>query len=551
MTLKMMFKGSLPPTIAIAMYQSNAVSDQYSTLGYLVAIASILGFAIMPRGKFIQTMSLNVLGVCLGAAVNLLALFCAVKARENIMPPTPPTAAAGTAAPVYSSSQSAVCALWLITEIYIINVVRAARPQYQFPCIICSIFTIVSLSYGVSFPDMTGAISFMERLLEAFLTGFAIATGVHIVVFPTSSRKIVFLQMTGYLKLMNGVLKLQTAYMASLETFDPMAQKPNGAGEAINGNKKDEKKAKKKTKDEHADDILLTPPAIMLRETLNKLLELHAKLYGDVTPAKREVAIGKLESHDITELWKLLRQVFLPVVGLSSMFNILERQAKVFGWEKTKEEVTNEEDKTRHHQLDNLHFLMKHLHEPFASMMGNLDGAFQHVLLTLEFVKPEKKQKQPDEESKGDEPAKPGTPGYAEVFKQKVDEFYDSKQKTLQEWCKQHGIELPPDFFESSFVRPQSISPGDESIRERRQRQLFLVLYLEYLLWRCSDSILKLILYVDKRKQEGAFKKSKVIFPGSKTIVSVPSITYRSEACVNLRVVQMDQIYFRRRRFQP
>ena len=79
MTLKMMFKGSLPPTIAIAMYQSDAVSGEYTTLGYLVAISSILGFAIMPRGKFIQTMSLNVLGICLAAATNLLALFCVVK----------------------------------------------------------------------------------------------------------------------------------------------------------------------------------------------------------------------------------------------------------------------------------------------------------------------------------------------------------------------------------------------------------------------------------------------------------------------------------------
>ena len=53
-TVLMMLKGSLPPTIAIAMYQSTAVATEYSTLGYLVAITSILGFAIMPRGKFIQ-----------------------------------------------------------------------------------------------------------------------------------------------------------------------------------------------------------------------------------------------------------------------------------------------------------------------------------------------------------------------------------------------------------------------------------------------------------------------------------------------------------------
>lgn len=332
----------------------------------------------------------------------------------------------------------------------------------------------------------------------------------------TFSRKIVFLELTGYIKLMNGVLKLQTAYMGSLQTFDPMS---NGAAHPTKDKKA--KKKKRQKRNEHADDILVTPPALKLRETLNKLLELHAKLHGDVTPAKREIAIGKLESHDITELWRLLRQVFLPVIGLSSMIDVLERRAAHGHWEKSRDEMTVEEDEARHHQLDSLHFVMKHLHAPFAKVVANLDGAFQHILLTLEFEKPEKKQKQPDEESKGDEPAQPGTPGFAEVLKKNTDDFYESKQDTLREWAKQHGIELPPDFFESSFTAPDDIQYPEDSVRERRQRQLFFILYIEYLLWRCSKSVIEVILFIDRRKQEGAFTSSRVIFPGSRTIVSI------------------------------
>lgn len=55
-TVMMMFKASLPPTIAIAMYQSDAVAAVYSTLGYLVAITSVMGMCILPRGMFVQTM---------------------------------------------------------------------------------------------------------------------------------------------------------------------------------------------------------------------------------------------------------------------------------------------------------------------------------------------------------------------------------------------------------------------------------------------------------------------------------------------------------------
>jgi hypothetical protein len=86
-----------------------------------------------------------------------------------------------------------------MVQIYLVNYLRAARPQFQFPVIIYSIFAIVSMSYGPTFPTMTYCISFMERLIEAFLTGFGLSTAVHFVIFPLSSRMVVFKEMTGYL----------------------------------------------------------------------------------------------------------------------------------------------------------------------------------------------------------------------------------------------------------------------------------------------------------------------------------------------------------------
>lgn len=85
-TLILMLKGSLPPIIAIAMYQSPAVAQQYATLGYLVAITSVLGMAILPRGVFIQTMLMNIIAICVASSVNLLALYCAIQARIHTTP---------------------------------------------------------------------------------------------------------------------------------------------------------------------------------------------------------------------------------------------------------------------------------------------------------------------------------------------------------------------------------------------------------------------------------------------------------------------------------
>ena len=148
-------------------------------------------------------------------------------------------------------------------------------------------------------------------------------------------------------------------------------------------------------------------------------------------------------------------------------------------------------------------------------MTEEIDAAIMHVLITLELIKPPKKGA--DEESKGDKPT-PGSSSFAEDYKRKVDEFYSSKQKTLNDWCKAHNIDLPDDFFESTFVGPEKVNIGNESVRERYQQQLFFTLYLEYMLWKTSVAVLELVLYADKRKSEGALKHSKLIFPGSKTL---------------------------------
>lgn len=55
-----------------------------------------------------------------------------------------------------------------------------------------SIFTNVAFSYGALFPTVASAESFVRQLLTAFLTAFAIATGVNLFVIPVSSRTVVF-----------------------------------------------------------------------------------------------------------------------------------------------------------------------------------------------------------------------------------------------------------------------------------------------------------------------------------------------------------------------
>ena len=195
-----MNRGSLAPTIAIAWYQSDNIAEIYQTLGYLVPIISVLSLAIMPRAKYIQTLILNTLGICIGSAMSLLGIWSAIEARKHT---TPAGSKAG-----YNSSQAAVCAIWLFANIYFANVLRAKMPALQFPVIMYSIFTNVSFTFGPIFRTMAEAKSLIRQLLLGFLSAFAISTGVSLFIMPISSRTVVQKEQAGYIQAIRGALKV-------------------------------------------------------------------------------------------------------------------------------------------------------------------------------------------------------------------------------------------------------------------------------------------------------------------------------------------------------
>ena len=110
-------RGALPPIIFLAMYESGVVSNYFGSLGYLVVIISSLTFAMMPRGKFIESVIRNIFFTCLAVPVTIFGLWCCRQAKLNTQPP------GSTAA--YNSSAAAVAATFLFFSIFAINSFRA------------------------------------------------------------------------------------------------------------------------------------------------------------------------------------------------------------------------------------------------------------------------------------------------------------------------------------------------------------------------------------------------------------------------------------------
>ena len=433
-------------------YQSNAFANTFTTLGYLVGIMSVLSFSILPRSKFFQTMMFNVIGLCIGAAVALLTIYCAVQARVHTTPVSVKSSdgpAPGAPTSTYNSSASAVCAIWLFANIFAANSLRFSRPQLQFPVIIYSIFANVSSTFAPQFATMDEGIAFVERLLEAFLAGFAIASVVNLIVFPQSSRDVVFREASEYLAAIQGVLKAQNGYLRSLEKKD-----------MYQGVLKDDGKAVLKE----------MSAAKGFKGALAGLTALHGKLHGDLMFAKREIAYSHLGPKEIDELFKQFREILLPLIGMGSVVDIFDRIEVIEASAATDEKLEDRERKEKERIQWNE--VMRTLHEPFELMSLAMMDGLNHTSYALGFSNlPKAKRSNDIEANKGE--ARPGDVNYGEYLSNKVKVFYEQREVTLQTWCNQRGIKT----HHVTGRLDEDAILDDPAGDHRNQRQLYLILY--------------------------------------------------------------------------
>ena len=424
----------------------------------------------MPRAKFIQMVILDALAACLAAAFALLMMFSSVKARQHTE--LSPNGA-------YNSSASAVSGVWLFFLIYMSHSFRAKYPQFQFPVIIFGIFVNVSTTYSPTMPNMAAATNLIERLLTAFLTGLAICTCTSLFIFPVTSRKVVFKEMAAYIAGLRGALKAHSDYYASLEredmfgrtaTFDETVEKIGDKGKVYSAE------------------------AEAVRSAVRKVTDLHGKLHGDLTFAKREFAIGKLGPDDLQAMFKHLRKAMIPVVGLSFIADLFQRLSEYNRWNQPLEPTAFPSDAVRERVVQEWHDIMRAVHDPLASMIQAIDEGLQHVSYAFELAKPPKNKAtststststDTDEDKDVEASAastSPGEKGFAAHLQQKFTHFKAAKRIALRTWSQEKGIELPPEFFD----RPSTLSADIDDVpldsaglsRDRSRRQLYMFLYV-------------------------------------------------------------------------
>ncbi|GAB1320884.1 ER transporter 6TM N-terminal domain-containing protein [Madurella fahalii] len=493
-TLMIMFKGSLPPIIGIAMYQAPAVSSYFQTLGYLIPVISVLALAILPRGKFMMNFLLNLLAITFGSALSMLALWSAIQARHHTTPsgPQPPLG------PTYNSSQSAVCAIWLFANIWFGNVVRAKLPAFNLPVIIYSILVNVSATYGPFLTTTAAARAFIEQLFTAMLVSLALAFAVNILVFPVSSRLVVFKEFAGGIGLLRQIVSLQKAYLISLESDDMFATvtRTETLLDRIGGHASHQEAGEtpKLTKEAKA--------ARGLQEAGAKMRELMGKLHADMRFAKRDIAWGKLDAKDLSELFNLFRNVFIPVLGMMTIIDIFKRVSERRGWDTADdapEEVVAEKEKEKHVWNE----VMKQMHEPFEILSQAIDQGLEHAGICLELLpRPKKVSPKAGKDLEAGERPKPGDRGFARIVDGKVDAFHSKKGELLKTWIREKGFDL-----NENNAKPSRLPS------ERDQAQLNIILYMENLMHASGEAVQGLIAFADVKVDEGTMSRKRLITP--------------------------------------
>jgi hypothetical protein len=453
----------------------------------------------------------------------------------------------------YNAAASTLSGLGLFITIYIISYVRAKRPQLVVPTIVYAIFTTVASTYAPRFPNMAASESFVKRLLETFLTGFAIAAGVSFFIFPVTSRTIAMKQSAGFLKLLQLSLKSHTDFMMSISAEDRKSRIEANRDHATEVGKVETDKPHKhhishrKAKSESVKqvDAKLSAEAAAMKGTLFQIGALFGKLHVEIGFAKREIAFGKLCPKDFSEITNHLRDILLPIVGMTTFIDIMQSvkakntsEAELIESAETIEAIKRLRSEEWAEVFDMSHNQFKALHVA-------MDGGLRHIAYVLEL---EKKPKGPaNDVEKADATPTPGSEGFGIYLEEEIQKFYKHRQEVLQTWCERKGIQVPSSFWDDpSQQYSMKDLPDESTVRKREnQRQLYLILYMRFLTWSTGNAILKMVRFADSKVADGTMKKKRLILPGVRRIRRLFESAWSKEEDTDLSIEdgQMANIY--------
>ncbi|KAI5461937.1 hypothetical protein BGZ63DRAFT_485166 [Mariannaea sp. PMI_226] len=478
------------------MYQSTAISSFFTTQGYLIPIISVLAVPILPRSKFIQSLILNLLFICLGAAMSLLAIWSSVQARIHTS--APPSQSTSMVSPPYNSSQSAVCAIWLFANIWFVNLLRAKVPSLNIPVVIYCIFINNSTTFGPRVDTTMAAEKFVREQLVAMLFGMGLAAGVSLFIFPISSRMVVFAEFKSLIGLLRKMVALQKKILAELTTEQVIASQMVSRRDFGPQNKHVVQpkgdKAKREDMSKHA------TATKCLRDTADEIKALVRKIDNDISYAKRDMAWGSLDAKDLSE-----------ILAMDTIMDILQRVTERGRWIMDNDiQFQNLEESDLENQMWT--DLMKEMKVQFQTLSEASEQGLEHAGIRLQITtKPKACERSTsngsnDVEANGDQ-IKTGDEGFANLLDKKLWQFYSQQGEILRTLVS----EPAPIGGELKSTQLQHSSSSTPILRNRTR--LYIAIYLQHLMRAVGEAIQELVAFGEEKIEDGTMRHKHFIFP--------------------------------------
>ncbi|KAH6664130.1 hypothetical protein B0J14DRAFT_494024 [Halenospora varia] len=443
----------------------------------------------------------------------LLGQYAGIKARQNTTAPGAPIIG-------YNSSASVVNAIFLMLNVFGINVLRAARPAFSIPSIQYTVFTMVGFVYGPQEPTIAASQRFVKEVLYSFLTGQAISAFVCLLVIPVSSRKVFFGEATGFLQICRKLLKAQLEFVEVLKHSKicrPITANPESPKAEESCNPEDVKKDfNKKLK--------------TLTTLTTDLLGLGAKLREDVLFAKREIAFGHFRETDIHEFHTILGNIMIPISGLSTIADISERMhlPSTEALKLPKSVSGNSSQTILENEQKEWMELVHTTGTSFEVVADVLDESIVHILKRLKLI-PDKKAKKSSEAKadveKGTEPLELQHASFADSLEIKVEDFRKKRSKDLHAWAEERGLDSVFRTTAKHAMHPPSDQNGVKGATSAREviasKRLHVILYMEYLLYSASRAILAAVRFAELKVEDGTMTKQRFVFPAARTVIKL------------------------------
>jgi Putative ER transporter, 6TM, N-terminal len=340
-----------------------------------------------------------------------------------------------------------------LAQVFLATIVRTKFAQVITPGILFNILLIVICSNAPHFPNTTVIRSFLSSLSKAVFLGLGIGTGVSLFILPISLKSLVVKQLSG---LMMGVKAALNAYRTFIFTLGDEER----VSEAL------------------LDDQEVLPYVSAVNSAFATVSAANSKLQVDLSLAKREIGVDMFGPAELKGINKCLRLVIIPMLGLNSVADVLKNFSRSRGW-RPGMELNEEEQALRAQAIKEWASNMRLVRDSVDSIIGIMIEAIDHIQIKLSMTPKPKKALDLEGASAGDAP---GGPAFAGRLDRISTEFYSTKHRTLIDWAKMRGVDIPEDFFVNPDGPPINIpdSVKKETIdrHQQNQRQLYVLLYV-------------------------------------------------------------------------